>query len=332
MQELVGRLTALDPAASESLKVVAYFDALVTAGVGVDGLLRATAALSGTVAGAERRGRTRRFDPTGKRLDDEGAHVRAPERTGPGFSVWLEREGEPHANDAMVVERLALSVELFDARGGPASGLDIALDASRSLDDRTEALARLRVNVDTRVRIVASPVDDPAPGAPSTVVPTRYGLLRATLDTSGSVAPTGRGGLGAWVRADHAPDSWEGAVVAYRIGDRADPVVDADTLGAMVLLARAHDPEHPHPDVLAIDRLDPLEASIVRTLIETDSIRSAAARLGMHHSTVQARHEALTRELGYDPRTPQGRMRYVAALILWRLDHPDPSGREAPDQ
>ena len=98
--------------------------------------------------------------------------------------------------------------------------------------------------------------------------------------------------------------------------------MDADVLGAMILLARAHDPEHPHQDVLALGRLDPLEAAIVRTLIETDSIRSAATRLAMHHSTVQARHESLTRELGYDPRTPTGRMRYIAALILWRLDHP----------
>ena len=40
MQELVGRLTALDPDASEALKVVAYFDALTASGVSLDGLLR----------------------------------------------------------------------------------------------------------------------------------------------------------------------------------------------------------------------------------------------------------------------------------------------------
>lgn len=323
MQELVGRLSALDPTASESLKVVAYFDALVTSGIGVDGLLRAAAALSGAVAGVDRRGRIRRFDPAGKQLDDAPGPVRAPLREGPGFSVWLEREGDLYANDEMVVERLALAVELFDARSGPAGGLDIAIDASRPLDERVAALARLRVDAGARVRIVATPITDPAPGSPSTVAPTRYGLVRATLDTAGTVVPTGRGGLGAWGRADHAPDSWEGAVVAYRIGDRDHaPVVDADALGAMVLLARAHDPDHPHDDVVRLGRLDELEALIIRTLVETESIRAAAAKLGMHHSTVQARHEALTRELGYDPRTPEGRMRYVAAVILLRLDHP----------
>lgn len=322
MHELVGKLTALDPAASESLKVVAYYDALVVAGVGLDGLLRATAALSGTVAGAEQRGRTRRFDPAGKRLDDASVGVRGPERVYPGFRVWLEREGAPHANDELVLERLSLAVELLDNRGTPQSGLDIALDASRPVEDRVKALARLRVDAGAHIRIVATPVADPAPGAPSTVVATRYGLMRATLDRSGNVAPTGRGGLGAWVEPEHAPDSWEGAVIAYRIGDKETPVVDADILGAMVLLARAHDPEHPHDDVVRLGHLDPFETSIIRTLVEADSIRSAAIRLGMHHSSVQARHEALTRELGYDPRTPVGRMRYTAALMLHRLDHP----------
>lgn len=322
MQELVGRLSALDPTASDSLKVVAYFDALVISGIGVDGLLRAAAALSGTIAGVDRRGRVRRFDPAGKRFDDLPGAVRAPVREGPGFSVWLERESEPYANDEMVVERLALAIELFDARSGPAGGLDIALDAARPFDERVAALARLRVEAAARVRVVATPITDPAPGTPSTVVPTRFGLVRATLDTAGSVAPTGRGGLGAWGRADHAPDSWEGAVLAYRIGDRDHSVVDADALGAMVLLARAHDPDRPHDDVVRLGRLDELEALIIRTLVETESMRAAASKLGMHHSTVQARHEALTRELGYDPRTPEGRMRYVAAIILLRLDHP----------
>ncbi|GGQ88487.1 hypothetical protein [Kitasatospora griseola] len=44
----------------------------------------------------------------------------------------------------------------------------------------------------------------------------------------------------------------------------------------------------------------------------------------MHHSTVQARHEALTDTLGHDPRSTTGRMRYVAAAPLLRLTGPVP--------
>ena len=326
MQELVGRLTALDPEASETLRVVGYFDALIASGVGLDGLLRAAAALSAAVAGAERRGRVSRFDPTGRRLGDAEAIVRSPERSGSTFQVWLEREGALHANDEMVVERLTLAVELLEARNGPASGLDAALDPSAPISDRAAALARLRVGTEARIRLIATNVSDPLPGMPSTVMATRFGMLRASLDVSGSVSPPGRAGLGPWVRADHAPASWDGAVIAHRLTDATDPVVDAELLGAMLLLALAHDPEHPHDDVTRLHRLDALEAAILRALVEADSIRAASSALGMHHSSIQSRHEGLTRELGYDPRTPIGRARYVAATILLRLTDPAPTG------
>ncbi|NMO03498.1 hypothetical protein HH308_19980 [Gordonia sp. TBRC 11910] len=321
MQELVGRLTALDPVASETLKVVAYFDALVASGVGLDGLLRAAAAMSGTVAGAQRRGRVSRFSAGGRRLDAE-VTARHPERVQPGFDIWLERDGELHANDEMVVERLALAVELLDARRGSGNGLDTVVDESTPIGERAAVLARLRVDAGARIRLIATAIGDAIPGATSTIVSTRYGMLRATLDTTG-VAPDVVAGLGRWVRADHAPTSWNGAIVAYRLADTADPVIDATSLGAILQLAQVYDPDVPHDDVTAIGRLSALEFEVLRALVESDSIRAAAARLGMHHSSVQARHEALTRELGYDPRSPIGRMRCGAATILWRLTTPD---------
>lgn len=319
MQELVGRLTALDPEASETLKVVAYFDALVASGVGLDGLLRAAAVLSGVAAGAERRGRVTRVDSTGRRLDAIGDVERHPERVGTGTAVWLERTGSLHANDEMVVERLALAVELLETHRGPVSSLDVVVDAGRSADERREALTRLGIDVAARIRLVATGVGDAAPGTPTTVVPTRNGMLRATVDSSGRVSPADRTGLGVWVRADHAPDSWQSAVIAYRLTDATDRIVDATDLGAMLILAHSYDPEAPHDDVTTLAGLDALQSTVLRALVEADSIRSAAARLGMHHSSVQARHDALTRDLGYDPRTPIGRMRYVAAALLLRL-------------
>ncbi|GAA4991392.1 helix-turn-helix domain-containing protein [Streptomyces hyderabadensis] len=90
----------------------------------------------------------------------------------------------------------------------------------------------------------------------------------------------------------------------------------------MLLLAQTYDPEHPHEDVRTLARLDRRSADVLRTLVEADSVRSAAAELGMHHSTVQARHEALTHTLGYDPRSNVGRMRYIAAALLLRLTDP----------
>lgn len=319
MQELVGRLTALDPDASEALKVVAYFDALTASGVSLDGLLRAAAVLSGTIAGAERRGRVSRYDPDGQRHGPDDTAVRSPERAGTDLTVWLERDGEGHANDEMVVERLALAAELLEARHSTDGALDVALDATRSIGERSGVLARLRIDAGARVRIIATAVENESPGASSTVVPTRFGMLRATVDLTGSLAVQGRAGLGPWVRADHAPDSWEGAILAHRLTSPSDPIIDATDLGALLDLLTIYDADTPHPDVAALSRLDARTAEVLRTLVECGSIRAAAAALGMHHSTVQARHEAISRELGYDPRTPIGQLRYATAALLLRL-------------
>ncbi len=338
MQRLVGHLTSVDPEASESLRIVSYFDVLISRGVGLDGLLRGAAVLSGAIAGAELRGRISRRDPEG-RTPAEGTDAagRPVSRSGPGWSVWIERDGEASPSDEMIVERLALGVELLEARRHPEGGLEPVIDPARTLAERATALARLRIDPATTVRVVATPADAPAPTVPSAIVPTRFGLLRAALEVldpsrehSRGIADPGREsltgrvpavrtGLGTPVRADRAPESWDAAIVAFRLSDDADPTVDAADLGAMLLLAQAFDPQHPHPDVEALAHLGPRSAAILRVLVETESIRSAASVLGMHHSTVQARHEALTRALGYDPRSALGRIRYVAAALLLRL-------------
>lgn len=319
MQELVGRLTALDPQASETLKVVAYFDALVSRGVGLDGLLRAAAALSGVVAGAEQHGRTTRYDPSGRRVADPEPRRSVSRQDGWG-RVWLEREGLPHANDEMIVERLSLAAALIGSRRRPAGELEVIIDAARPVEERSTALARLRLEPDTRIRIVATDADSAGTGGPTAEVPTRYGILRATLDRSGTVGSSGRTGLGPWVRADHAPESWEGAIVAHRLADPATPIVDAADLGVMLDLVRAYQPGPAHDDVRRLAGLDSRTAEILRVLVEADSIRAAATRLAMHHSTLQARHESLIHQLGYDPRTTAGRMRYIAAELLRRLE------------
>ncbi|MFE3151840.1 hypothetical protein ACFXJ6_35190 [Streptomyces sp. NPDC059218] len=328
MQELVGRLTALDPEASETLKVIAYFDALVTGGAGPDALLRGAAVLSGVVAGADRRGRISRRGPDG-RIPRTEQLPRSPERACSVGAVWLERVGPHHANDEMIVERLALSLDLIEARRNPVSDLEIVIDPVRTLTERTTALAKLRVEPGSRIRIGATRPDTPNATAPSAVVPTKYGILRATLFRTAEQPPVKPAGLGQWVRADQAPDSWEGAVIALRLTDSKNPVVDATDLGALLMLARVHDPQAPHDDVRTLARLDTRSAQVLQVLVESDSIRAAAAQLGMHHSTLQARHEALSRELGYDPRTAQGKVRYAAAEFLLRLTDPHDTGRPA---
>ena len=69
MQQLVGRLTALDPEASATLKVVAYFDTLVGHEVGIETLLRGASVLSGCPVGFDPgKSAGLRVSPAGHRL------------------------------------------------------------------------------------------------------------------------------------------------------------------------------------------------------------------------------------------------------------------------
>lgn len=323
MQELVGRLTALDPEASETLKVVSYFDALVAGGVGVDALLRGAAVLSGTIAGASTTGRILRIDPHGERLVPDPAGLAWPSRPTPSGAVWLERSGPAHANDAMVLERLALAVSLAQERRGatPESALHVAIDATRSADERAVALSRLRVEPAEHVRVVAVPPASAVEG-PSTVVATAHGLVRAALVSDAAGSPAGgstRAGLGTRVRADAAPASFAAAALALRLADADRPVVDASELGVLLAAVQALAGGAEHPDVPALAALDDRGRKVLAALVEAESVRAAAASLGMHHSTIQVRHDALTRDLGYDPRSAVGRARYELASLLLRL-------------
>ncbi|MFK4729664.1 helix-turn-helix domain-containing protein [Agromyces mediolanus] len=353
MQELVGRLTALDPEASETLKVVSYFDALVAAGVGAEALLRGAAALSGAPVGFLAPARRLRVGQDGGRLPSpvappSGARLRT---VGEASVCWIERAGDPHANDAMVIERLGIALGIAEARraaggSGLAGAVEIAVNPHATAEERGAALARLKLAAEPRVRAIAAPHEAEAPvDAPSAVVATRHGLVRAVLrraeqdggaDGGATAHPpavlggadAGHLGVGLALAPERLPESWASALVALRLADDVRPVVDASALGGLLLLAEAADARtEPHPDALALAALDARTLALLDALAETGSVRGAAARCGIHHSTVQERLLVLARRFGYDPRSPEGRTRYAVARVLLTLSGAAPSPR-----
>lgn len=330
MQEFVGRLTALDPRASETLKVITYFDTLLANEVGTVALIRGAAVLTGVPAGAELDSRIIRVDPKGDLLPSRPYLDPWPMRdVQHGRRAWIEREGPPHANDAMVLERLSLTIGATFARGMPIepNAVEALLDGDRALNERNAIAVRLRLDANQHLYAIASAVSNPMPTAgPSTVIATPHGLVRATIATAGNPAPCGPAGIGITVSADALPESWQSAYTALRLTRGRPIVVDAAQLGALLEVANTTDTRRPlHPDAVALSVLDDHTTGILDALVQADSVRAAALALGMHHSTVQARHEALTRELGYNPRSARGRARYEVARMLcdlatpWRL-------------
>jgi DNA-binding PucR family transcriptional regulator len=55
-------------------------------------------------------------------------------------------------------------------------------------------------------------------------------------------------------------------------------------------------------------------------LSTTDSLRSAATALVVHHSSLQKRLTQIEKLIGWDVTTPAGKFRLQIALILRRLD------------
>jgi len=329
MQDLLGRLTALDPDASETLKVVSYFDALVARSVGIESMLRGAAVLSGATVGQRDGRQIVRVRADGVRIDpvEPSSHWLIRE-SGPDSVAWIEREGETHTNDAMILERLTLALGIIRARRavGPESAVELAISSYAGADERAAALPRLRIAADS-LRLVASPPDPaPLPQHPSAVVATRHGLTRATILDARTDAvqawPEGsalRLGLGTAGPGERLPQSWSSALVAVRLTGPAEPVVDAADLGALLLVAETADQGPLHPDAVALGGLDERGRELLDAVAEEQSVRAAALRLGRHHSSVQERLTALVETLGYDPRTPRGHARYVLARMLLTL-------------
>ncbi|WP_029260830.1 MULTISPECIES: hypothetical protein [unclassified Microbacterium] len=329
MQDLLGRLTALDPDASETLKVVSYFDALVARSVGVESMLRGAAVLSGATVGQRDGRHIVRVRADGVRIDPVEPSPSWPVReSGPDAVAWIEREGDAHSNDAMILERLSLALGIIRARRtvGPESAVELAISSYAGAEERAAALPRLRLSAGM-LRLVASPPEPaPLPTHPSAVVATRHGLTRATIiDAQTDVREVWpdtaalRLGVGLAGPGDQLPQSWASALVAVRLTSPGEPVVDAADLGALLLVADAAESSPLHPDAAALAALDARSRELLDAVAEEQSVRAAATRLGRHHSSVQERLTVLVETLGYDPRTSRGHARYVLARMLLTL-------------
>lgn len=314
MQELAGRLKVLDPAASESVKIIGYFDSLVAGGAGVESVVRAAAILSGVPAGARVRGRLIGVDADGARTaprEPEGADAADAPR------LWLERQEGDGVNDAMIVDRAQVALSIIVARADPTmSAVERVIDATTSRVDREAAAHRLRLS--GAVRVVAAPPTSHHVLTASTVLATYEGAVWIGLGEV--VPPDGPVGTSVASDLDDLPRACADARLALRLADDRHRVMDAADLGVLIVLARSFEASAPrHPDVEALDALDARALEALDVVIDSESIRAAATRLSMHHSSLQSRHETWTRQLGYDPLSPRGRARFLAARMLQRL-------------
>lgn len=323
MKGLLLRLSGLDADAENAVRVIGFFDRLITERAGLDVLVRSTAELAGCPVGlrAPGQGLELRAD-TGNAVTAGPMPVRAMIRSlEGGVEVWVAREGKPAPLDDMLLERFAIAAAvLLDHPSVPLPELgdpalvELVLSESVGTAERSRALHLLGIGATAPLRVLAAKGE----------VPGRSVLLgdaRAVLATD--VPETGgRLGVGPLLPAIEAARSWQAARTALLYTSDSEPVAWWERLGGLGLLARIETADIAQlADVRALDRLaaEPDLIATLEALCATGSVRKAAASLHRHHSTMPARLARAESMLGFELDSAAGRFRLQLALMLRRL-------------
>jgi hypothetical protein len=338
MRELRGIAETLDPHVAESLRIVEHFDALVARRVGLSTLVRAATMLTGAASGIHDPDRQLTIRMDAAALRDQHAEARASfpdhwQKVPLGLSsrghAWLERDGEPHVNDLMVLERLAHAVQItIDRTFGWGDEYDEAvalmLDAETTNAARARLAARLGVGESETLRVVAAPrIDNASEPTPAGQLYTNIGVLTLSVlrqTELHALAQVKRGGVSAPHAVASLPQAAQQAVIALRFS-RPGERLDFTELGFLAQAAGPSTDLAQSPSVRRITALaNELNCSLERLegLDSRASARDIAGKLGVHHSTITKLRARVDRHLGFDTSSPFGALQFSLNLRLAR--------------
>ncbi len=324
MRELITRMTVVDDDAATALRVISHFDTLTDHGASIAGMLRAAAALAGCPAGAAGPGGRLRFGADGERLADHDRPMSAVARSFESVTVWLERKGRPRSLDSLILERCARSIHLVGSRP-PDDAVRIACDPQTSAAERVEVLRSLGLGAVFTV-VATYPSESAAvPVAP--LIEGRRIQLLASARVPALISPLVAAGL-AQASADDVVQARQKAATALRLA--VDPLtggpaqVRHEELGSLAALAARFEPGEAAqiPDVRQLRELTgrrPWATAVLAAVLSATSVREAARRQNLHHSTLQQRISWLEQHLGYSLLTTDGHSRAAVTLLLWRI-------------
>jgi hypothetical protein len=196
MKGLLLRLSGLDADAENAVRVIGFFDRLITERASLDVLVRSTAQLAGCPAGvhAPAQGLSLRGDPDA----EVGASGRAPSGAAVrglegGVVVWVAREGAPTPLDDILLERFAIATAVLlehtsvplPALGDPAL-VELLLSDGVGTAERARALHLLGLDTTARLRVLAAT-------GPGLALGSATGAGLGSANGSGLVSATGAG-------------------------------------------------------------------------------------------------------------------------------------------
>ena len=155
------RLANSDSEAAAALRIISYFDALVEhQNSDLRSVVRGTAVLAECSVGVEMSdGDVISFDPEGNTVSVPYPPAET-NTTEAGHHVWLARTGSPEPTDALIMERMAIAVDLVHERrrrfrswptlGDPAL-VELILSDGEAAQDRLRATTAIGLHPDTRL-------------------------------------------------------------------------------------------------------------------------------------------------------------------------------------
>lgn len=188
MKGLLLRLSGLDADAENAVRVIGFFDRLITARADLDTLVCSTAELAGCPVGvhAPGQGLSLRAEPGGPASSPGAAPPGSATRElEGGVVVWANRAGAPIPLDDMLLERFAIATAILLAHnrvprpelGDPAL-VELVLSEDVGTAERARALHLLGFGPTARVRVLAGTGVDALPGRSA-----QLGSMRAVLTT-----------------------------------------------------------------------------------------------------------------------------------------------------
>ena len=335
MRELIGQLSVVDDDAASALRVIAHFDGLVENRGSLSALVRAAAALSGMPAGLRDPAQSRavRAAPDGADLPEchvDAAWPRQVVDVEQGTVVWVETTEHPSPILALVLERFAgaarVALDRTRHRLTYAEAVRVAVDVDSDEQSRAAALRRLSVTAPATVFTLAGALGD-VTGVPARLIATIDGDRVCVMPASVDLPPLPDGvrvGVAEAPGSDDLPLAWSRARLALRFArprGRYGSVVRFEDLGAIATVAAAVPPgvAAGDPDVQRLRRASddyPWAVDTLEAVVATASMRQAAERLHVHHSTLQERVAHLQVVLSYSPCSPTGRHRAAMTLLL----------------
>lgn len=342
MQELLGRLRELDLTAADAVSVITYFDSLIESKAGIQAFVRGAAALSHCVVGLEDESRHLlvRVSPQGVALDTgpRGSWESATIGSSGTAHVWLERSGVAEPSDKMILERLSAGVRPVLERTRhtdthDTASVEVLLDPTTSDADKLGAARRIGLDPSRSARVIAVLGEANArtpqnPRRPQRAMRVGNVLAQIVQGDGLDVAENARVGIGPERELATLAESWRLALLALRFtgdGTTNNPGptrIGYESLGTLAALAEVTvDGGAAQSDIARLNELEdnqPGALLMLQTLVESESLRQAASKLHVHHSTLQARVPRLESALGY-VLDPTGRSRLFASLTVRRI-------------